>query len=273
MDHWQLELPHHMDYVARWIPREPQDHLTAPLGLEGHGCWQTLELLALQPWQGLSVTIDATPTSADARAQAWIYALCIHGYSLGALQRKGTITGMAKGAQTKARALFQGLLTLAQFVVQVSSVWEAPASGFQDLAHPAEYYTRITPLYVHKNHKTPEAPGNEPHLRQRQRDAALAAWERATQIHNPDKEAWQNILDHDHYEIYQPAAHRLARIYEGKEHYAHCKPERAAGHKTKQRKKNLIDQRKQPWQPGKINGSPTAVGTNATHATRGCNKA
>ena len=146
----------------------------------------------------LSVTIDATPTSADPRAQAWIYALCVHGYSLGALQRKGTITGMAKGAQTKARALFQGLLTLAQFiqtptrvVVQVSSVWEAwtnpsKRKGFQDLAqgHPAEYYTLITPLYVHKNHRTPEAPGNEPHLRQRQRDAAIAAWERATHIHN-----------------------------------------------------------------------------------------
>ena len=159
-----------------WIPREPQDHLTTPLGLEGHGCWQTLEPLPLQPWQGLSATIDATPTSGDPRAQAWIYALCIHGYSLGALQRTGTITGMARGAQTKARAIFQGLLTLAQFtqtptrvVVQVSSVWEAwtnPAKrkGFHDLAQgqPAEYYTLITPLYIHKNHKT---PGNEPHLR------------------------------------------------------------------------------------------------------------
>ena len=96
-----------------WIPKEPQAHLTDPIGLEGHGSWKTLEPLPLQPWQDLSVTIDATPTSADPKAQAWIYALCIHGYSLGALQRKGTIAGMGKGAQTKARALFQGLLTLA----------------------------------------------------------------------------------------------------------------------------------------------------------------
>ena len=170
-----------------WIPKEPQDHLHCPLGLAGHGCWQSLEPLPLQPWQGLSVTIDATPTSGDKRAQAWIYALCIHGYSLGALQRKGIISGMARGPQTKARAIFQGLLTLAQFIqtptrviVQVSSVWEAwinPAKrkGFHDLVQgqAAEYFTLITPLYIHKNHKTPDAPGNEPHLRQRQRDAAL----------------------------------------------------------------------------------------------------
>ena len=248
-----------------WIPKEPQDHLTQPLDLEGHGCWQSLEPLPLQPWQGLSVTVDATPTSGDKRAQAWIYALCIHGYSLGALQRKGTITGMAKGPQTKARAIFQGLITLAQYIqtptrviVQVSSVWEAwnnPAKrkGFHDLVqgHPSEYFTLITPLYVPKNHKTPDAPGSEPHLRQRQRDAALAAWERATSIHNPDKEAWQRILDQDHLEIYQHAGARLAKIYEDKEHYLHTKPGRATAHKTKQRKKTLIAQCQQPWQPGK----------------------
>ena len=187
---------------------------------------------------------------------------------------QGSITGMAKGAQTKARALFQGLLTLAQFiqtptrvVVQVSSVWEAwmnpsKRKGFQDLAqgHPAEYYSQITPLFIHKNHKTPEAPGNEPHLRQRQRDAALAAWERATQIHNADTEAWQRILDHDQYEIYQHAAHRLASIYEDKDHYLHSKPGRATGHKTKQRKKNLIDQCKQPWQSGNNQWKPHRSG-------------
>ena len=86
-------------------------------------------------------------------------------------------------------------------------------------------------------------PGNEPH----QRDAALAAWERAMQIHNPDAEAWQRTLDQDHYEIYQHAAHRLETIYADKEHYVRSKPGRATGHKTKQRKKNLSEQRKQPW--------------------------
>ena len=172
---------------------------------------------------------------------------------------------MARGPQTKARAIFQGLLTLAQFIqtptrviVQVSSAWEAwtnPAKrkGFHDLVQgqPAEYFTLITPLYIHKNHKTPEAPGNEPHLRQRQRDAALAAWERASSIHSPDKEAWQSILDQDHLEIYKHAAARLAKIYDDKDHYLHTKPGRAVGHKTKQRKKTLIAQCQQPWQPGK----------------------
>ena len=40
----------------------------------------------------------------------------LYGYCLGALQRKGAITGMARGPQTKARAIFQGLLTLAQYI-------------------------------------------------------------------------------------------------------------------------------------------------------------
>ena len=48
--------------IQGWIPREPQDHLNNPLPLQGHGCWQTLEPLALRPWQGLAVTLDATPS-------------------------------------------------------------------------------------------------------------------------------------------------------------------------------------------------------------------
>ena len=112
---------------------------------------------------------------------------------MGTLLRKGTITGMAPGPQSKARALFQGLLTLAQHVltpvnvvVQLGSVWEAwknpkKQHGFEDLTQGIEehFYRHITPLYIHKNTRTPEAPGNEPHLRRRQRDAALAAYERA----------------------------------------------------------------------------------------------
>ena len=86
-----------------WIPREPQDHLQMAQPLQGHGCWSSLEPLPLQPWQGLSVTLDATPSSYDPRSQAWIFELCIHTYSVGTLLRKGTITGMAPGPQTKAR--------------------------------------------------------------------------------------------------------------------------------------------------------------------------
>ena len=38
---------------------------------------------------------------------------------------------------------------------------------------------RITVLYISRNTRISEAPGNEPQLRRRQRDAALTAWERA----------------------------------------------------------------------------------------------
>ena len=236
---------------------------TTTLGLEGHGCWQSLEPLP-PTMAGL--------VSGGCHSHLWRHPS--PGLNLCPLHPWLLITGMARGAQSKARAIFQGLLTLAQFIqtptrviVQVCSVWEAwtnpgRRNGFHDLAQgqPAEYFTLITPLYIHKNHKTPEAPGNEPHLRQRQRDAALAAWERATQIHNPDKEAWQHILDQDHYEIYKHAAERLAKIYEDKEHYLHSKPGRAVAHKTKQRKKALIDQCKQPWQQGKHQWKPHRSG-------------
>ena len=110
---------------------------------------------------------------------------CIHTFSRGTLLRKGTITGTPPGPQTKARAPFQGLLTLAQSVltpvnviVQLESVWEAwtnprKRKGFTDLqGFPRELFARITPLYTHKNQRSPDAPGSEPHLRQRQRDAA-----------------------------------------------------------------------------------------------------
>ena len=65
-----------------WIPREPQDHLQVAQPLQGHGCWSSLEALPLQPWQGLSVTLDATPSSYDPRSQAWVFGLCIHTYSM-----------------------------------------------------------------------------------------------------------------------------------------------------------------------------------------------
>ena len=105
----------------------------------------------------------------------------------------------SQAAQTKARALFQGLLTLAQFaqtpatvIAQLGSVWEAwtnPNKRIRDLAHghPEETYAGITPLYISKNQSTPDAPANEQHLRQRQRDAALAAWERTPSTTNTRK--------------------------------------------------------------------------------------
>ena len=125
---------------------------------------------SLQAWQGLSVTLDATPSSYDPRSQAWIFGLCIHTYSMGTLLRKGTITGMAPGPQSKARALFQGLLTLTQHVltpvnvvVQLGSVWEAWTNPKKRQGIEEHLYQHITPLYIHKNTRTPEAPGNEPH--------------------------------------------------------------------------------------------------------------
>ena len=254
-----------------WIPKEPQDHLQFPQPLQGHGCWSTLEPLTLQPWQGMAVTLDATPSSYDLRSQAWVFGLCIHTFSLGTLLRKA---GMAPGPQTKARALFQGLITLAQFVltptnvvVQLGVVWEAwtnprKRKGFEDLAHGlgAQFFQRITPLYIHKNHRTPDTPANEPHLRRRQRDAALAAYERASTLYDRQAEDWQQTLDQDHLKIYKQAAARLEKIYKDPQHFIHDKPVRRAGHATKQYKKRLINQCKAPWQPHKHQWVPHRSG-------------
>ena len=175
---------------------------------------------------------------------------------------------MPTGPQTKARALFQGLLTLAQFaltpvnvIVQLGSVWEAwtnpkKRKGFLDLIHgfPNELFSRITPLHIHRNQRTPDAPGSEPHLRQRQRDAALAAYERANTIYDPQAEAWQRTLDQDHFHVYQHAA-RLEKIFKDPQHYIHEKPVRRAGHK-----KRLIQQCRNAWKQGQHQWKPHRSG-------------
>lgn len=40
------------DPLEEWIPKEAEDHLTQPLPLQGHSCWQSLE--PLRPWPHLS---------------------------------------------------------------------------------------------------------------------------------------------------------------------------------------------------------------------------
>ena len=60
--------------MGTWLdPQGAQDHLQVPQPLQGQGCWSTLEPLTLQPWQGLAVTLDATPSSYDRRSQAWVF--------------------------------------------------------------------------------------------------------------------------------------------------------------------------------------------------------
>ena len=67
-------------------------------------------------------------------------------------------------------------------------------------------------LYVSRNASTPEAPGDEPHLRRRQRDAALAAWERANTLRDRNSATWQRTVDEDHAVIYQ---HTVASTWLG----------------------------------------------------------
>ena len=181
--------------------------------------------------------------------------------SLGHLQRLAAITG-TPAPHNKARALMEGLVALAKHtttqvrvIVQLISVWEAwtqekHRGPFLDQLEQitAHDYQRVTVLYVARNTKSPQAPGSEPQLRRRQRDAALAAWERAKTFQNSRNTDWQKVLDEDHKLIYQHAINRLAVIFNSKDHYIHQKANRHQGKHTKQYKKQLIAQCKHSWQ-------------------------
>ena len=182
--------------------------------------------------------------------------------SLGHLQRLAAITGTPPAPHNKARALMEGLVALAKHtstpvrvIVQLASVWEAwtqpkHRGPFLDQLEQltAQDYQRVTVLYVARNTKSPQAPGSEPQLRRRQRDAALAAWERAKTFQHRRSTEWQKVLDEDHKLIYTHAINRLATIFNSKDHYIHQKPNRHQGKHTKQHKKQLIAQCKNPWQ-------------------------
>ena len=248
-------------WTAGWTPLEPQEHRTHGHPHQGHGCWADLTPLAPQPHNGWAYTLDATPSSYDERNQMWVYGLCIHTMSLGQLSRLGAITGVAPGAQTKARALLAGVVALAKHttttakvIVQLVTVWEAwhqPKSRapFRDILEEVteQDYSRITVLYVSKATRTPDAPGNEPQLRRRQRDAALTAWERAKQFQDHKQEEWQQVLDNDHQLVYKHAVQRLAKIYEDPQHYIHHKAPRHQGKHTKQYKRDLVKQCTKAW--------------------------
>lgn len=119
-------------WSAGWIPLKPQDHKRQDRPYQGHGAWQTLQPLAPRQQQGWAFMLDATPSTYDTRSQLWVFGLCVHTMSLGQLRRLGAISGVAPGPQNKARALFAGLVALAQrtttpvkVTVQLTTVWQA----------------------------------------------------------------------------------------------------------------------------------------------------
>ena len=99
-------------WARGWINKEVYEHDTGAPTLRGHGLWQNLEA------KGYVVSIDAAPTTYDARSQGWVFAICIHTLSLGRLQRVAAITGLPPGKQSKTRALYYGMHVLAQHTQQ-----------------------------------------------------------------------------------------------------------------------------------------------------------
>ena len=151
-------------------------------------------------------------------------------------------------------ALAKHTTTAVRVIVQLVTVWEAWTQPkhrgpyLDQLEHVTEQdFNRVTVLYVSRNTSSPEAPGSEPQLRRRQRDAALAAWERAKDFQDHKRAEWQRVLDEDNKLIYTHAIARLAKIYSDKERYIHQKPNRHQGKQTKQYKKQLIAKCNKPW--------------------------
>ena len=153
-----------------WIPLEPQEHRQQAHPYQGHGSCQTLQPLAPHQYIGWAFTLDAAPSTYDARSQLWVFGLCDHTLSMGQLKRLGAITGIPTGDQTKARALVAGLVALARHtttpvkvIVQLASVWEAwqthhRRQPFPDLLEEltTSDRQRVTVLYVSRNTRAPD---------------------------------------------------------------------------------------------------------------------
>ena len=246
------------------------------LPLQGQGCWNTLE--PLQPWQGLSVTLDATPSSYDQRSQAWIFALCVHTFSLNPAEEGNHYGHGTRSTDQSPRAVpaphqLGHVLTPINVIVQLGSVWEAwtnprKRKGFEDLAKGFEedLFRRITPLYIRKN-----APGSEPHLRRRQPEAALAAYERASTIYDQHAESWQRTLDQDHLQIYKQAAARLEKIYKDPQHYTKSQSAEQGATPSSTRSGSSTSASSR-GSPTSTSGNLTGVVFNATRVIRGCTK-
>ena len=244
-----------------WIPLEPQEARTQQHPLQGHGCWAGMQVIPLQQHCGWAFTLDATPSTYDQRSQMWIFGLCAHNMALGQLKKLGSITGVATGEQTKVRAILTGLVALThhtadhvKVIVQMATVWEAwhhekQRRPYQDILNevPPQDFKRVTVLYVSKNTRTPDQPANEPQLKRRQRETALAAWERAKTLYDSKQEEWQETLDQDHKMIYEHAVRRLSKIFADSQHYVHQKAPKHQGKQTKQYKKELINRCRQAW--------------------------
>ena len=84
-------------------------------------------------------------------------------------------------------------------------------------------------------------------LRRRQRETALAAWERAKTLFDAKQEEWQETLDQDYKLIYEHAINRLSKVFADSQHYVHQKAPRHQGKQTKQYKKELINRCRQAW--------------------------
>ena len=104
--------PKHIIWLCKWhhqqaheaLPVSWTERLQDPLG---NGFRKRLRITSPNRFPSRATAVGKAwnhsghgPTSRDKRAQAWVFAFCVHTFSLGTLLRKGTITGMPQASPT-----------------------------------------------------------------------------------------------------------------------------------------------------------------------------
>ena len=128
--------------------------------------------------RSVNLCLQSGWTGSHARTRNHYGPLCAHNV-LGSAQAIGGHHWDSTRRTTKVRALIAGSVALARrtttpvkVIVQLATVWEAwrqPKSRgpFQDILEDitSQDLERVTVLYISRNTRTPDAPGNEPQLR------------------------------------------------------------------------------------------------------------
>ena len=155
-------------WSAGWIPLEPQEHRQYAHPDQSHGSWQTLQPLQQHQYSGWAFTLDATPPRMTRPLCPYpqpgpAHPTWLTNKGKGPFRRTGCFSQIHHSASEGHCPIGLSLGSLAQ------AAQTTPVPGFRT----NQDRRRVTVLYVPRNTKTPDAPGNEPQLRRRQRDAAL----------------------------------------------------------------------------------------------------
>ena len=259
---WQQSIEHSCD-LALWArgmrPKINVRHSTGTYSLQGSGTWADLPDFCVGKDE--VVSISTHPTSRDGRLKFWVFSIVLHQLNRPGFERKAAITGIVHGEQTRQRALFYALRTLAfyadnkcQVVLSDKAICQLWASRrgpvkYPDLDanFPADDYDKVRVLYVsnaamrerHQAH-------TDFHLLRRQQEAKTVAIARATAEYQEREH--KELMEQDQLltQVYETAVVRMGALLDMQQaQKAQVKAGNPATHFTvKDEKKKLIAQMK-----------------------------